>query len=151
MARILIRARCILSLLPDVLPTTAAGPPARGLLLLHTRLALAERILFADKLWLAPLTRGGHLAFRRLCVELGAQVTVSERVVVRNLQRGKSAEFALLRSHPSEGTHARLADALLGASSFDDLRQRASDLSREVGPPAEPVEETDLAAREVAG
>lgn len=57
---------------------------------------------FADKLWLAPLTRGGHLAFRRLCVEFGAEVTVSEMVVVRNLQRGRSAEFALLKSHPSE-------------------------------------------------
>lgn len=57
---------------------------------------------FAGKLWLAPLTRGGHLAFRRLCVEQGAFVTVSEMVVVRNLQRGKSAEFALLKSHPSE-------------------------------------------------
>ncbi len=58
--------------------------------------------LFDGKLWLAPLTRGGHLAFRRWCVELGAEVTVSEMVVVRNLERGRSAEFALLKSHPSE-------------------------------------------------
>ena len=57
---------------------------------------------FAGKLWLAPLTRGGHLAFRRLCVEFGAQVTVSEMVVVHNLLRGRSAEFALLKSHASE-------------------------------------------------
>jgi tRNA-dihydrouridine synthase 3 len=61
-----------------------------------------SRALFDGKLWLAPLTRGGHLAFRRLCVELGADVTVSEMVVVRNLERGRSAEFALLKSHPSE-------------------------------------------------
>jgi len=55
-----------------------------------------------DQLWLAPLTRGGHLAFRRLCVEQGADVTVSEMAVVKRLLRGKSSEFALLKSHPSE-------------------------------------------------
>jgi tRNA-dihydrouridine synthase 3 len=57
---------------------------------------------FAGKLWLAPLTRGGHLAFRRLCVSFGAEVTVSEMVVARNLLRGRKAEFALLKSHPEE-------------------------------------------------
>lgn len=57
---------------------------------------------FADKLWLAPLTRGGHLAFRRLCVELGAEVTVSEMVVVHRLLRNEASEFALLKSHVSE-------------------------------------------------
>jgi tRNA-dihydrouridine synthase 3 len=57
---------------------------------------------FAEKLWLAPLTRGGHLPFRRLCVEFGAQVTVGEMVVVRRLLQDKSSEFALLKSHPDE-------------------------------------------------
>jgi tRNA-dihydrouridine synthase 3 len=53
-------------------------------------------------LWLAPLTRGGHLAFRRLCVEFGAQVTVGEMAVARRLLREDDREFALLRSHPDE-------------------------------------------------
>jgi tRNA-dihydrouridine synthase 3 len=57
---------------------------------------------FAGKLWLAPLTKGGHVAFRRLCVELGAQVTVGEMAVVRKLLRDDTREFALLRSHPDE-------------------------------------------------
>ncbi len=57
---------------------------------------------FAGKLWLAPLTRGGHLAFRRLCVEFGAEVTVGEMVVVHRLLKNESTEFALLKSHPTE-------------------------------------------------
>jgi tRNA-dihydrouridine synthase 3 len=57
---------------------------------------------FQDAVVLAPLTVGGNLPFRRLCVEMGADVTVGEMAVVRKLLRGSSAEFALLKSHPDE-------------------------------------------------
>jgi tRNA-dihydrouridine synthase 3 len=57
---------------------------------------------FQDKVVLAPLTVGGNLPFRRLCSEMGAEVTVGEMAVVRKLLRGSPAEFALLKSHPDE-------------------------------------------------
>ncbi len=67
--------------------------------------------LFRDAVLMAPLTKGGNLPFRRLCVELGAKVTVSEMAVARDVVRGKRGEMALLRRAPEEACFGvQLAD-----------------------------------------
>ena len=49
---------------------------------------------FQDAVVLAPLTVGGNLPFRRLCVDFGARVTFGEMAMVRKLLSGSPAEFS---------------------------------------------------------
>ena len=65
---------------------------------------------------LAPLTRGGNLPFRRLCAELGADITLSEMAYARFINRGEGRELALIRRHPSE----RVFGAQIAAKSIDE-------------------------------
>lgn len=65
-----------------------------------TRENLSERL--RGQVLLAPLTKGGNLPYRRLCVELGARITFSEMVVAHALVKGFRQEAVLLRTHESE-------------------------------------------------
>jgi tRNA-dihydrouridine synthase 3 len=51
---------------------------------------------------MAPMTKGSNLPYRRLCVELGARVTMSEMTVARRLKQRKKGEFALIRKFEGE-------------------------------------------------
>jgi tRNA-dihydrouridine synthase 3 len=51
---------------------------------------------------MAPMTKGSNLPYRRLAVELGARVLVSEMVVARRLKQRRRSEFALVRRAPGE-------------------------------------------------
>ena len=51
---------------------------------------------------MAPMTKGSNLPYRRLAVELGARVLVSEMVVARRLKQRRRGEFALIRRAPGE-------------------------------------------------
>ena len=51
---------------------------------------------------MAPMTKGSNLPYRRLAVELGARVLVSEMAVARRLKQKRAGEFALIRRFEGE-------------------------------------------------
>jgi tRNA-dihydrouridine synthase 3 len=60
------------------------------------------RELLTGALVMAPMTKGSNLPYRRLCVELGARVTMSEMTVARRLKQRRKGEFALIRKFEGE-------------------------------------------------
>ncbi len=51
---------------------------------------------------MGPMTKGSNLPYRRLAVELGARVLVSEMAVARRLKQKRKSEFALIRRFDGE-------------------------------------------------
>ncbi|MSR39357.1 MAG: tRNA-dihydrouridine synthase family protein [Planctomycetes bacterium] len=57
---------------------------------------------FRGRVLLAPLTKGGNLPFRRLCVAYGCTTTMSEMAYAFQVVRKRPTELALLRKHADE-------------------------------------------------
>jgi tRNA-dihydrouridine synthase 3 len=60
------------------------------------------RMDFRGQVFLAPLTKGGNLPFRRLCLKHGCTVTMGEMAYAYQVVRRSKSELALLRKHPDE-------------------------------------------------
>ena len=60
------------------------------------------REVLTGRVVMAPMTKGSNLPYRRLCVELGARVTISEMTVARRLKQRRQGEFALIRKFEGE-------------------------------------------------
>ncbi len=63
---------------------------------------MSLRDTLSGALVMGPMTKGSNLPYRRLCVELGARVTMSEMAVARRLKQKRKSEFALIRRFEGE-------------------------------------------------
>lgn len=71
---------------------------------------------FRNRVFLAPLTKGGNLPFRRLCLEHGCSVTMGEMAYAYQIVKRSRSELALLRKHDDESCFG----AQIAAMRIDD-------------------------------
>ncbi len=93
---------------------------------------------FRGRVFLAPLTKGGNLPFRRLCVAHGCRVTMGEMAYAYQVVRGSRSELALLRKHADEACFgvqiaaSRPADAVRAGVAAAERGTGVVDLQRGV-------------------
>ena len=80
------------------MPPNPAAAPLRT----ATMIAMPLLEMLPGAVVMAPMTKGSNLPYRRLCLELGARVTMSEMTVARRLKQKRKGEFALIRRAPDE-------------------------------------------------